>query len=393
MNIFCQARWSLSALLLVALPLAGQTVPALKQIPSNLVESRPDLVKERAEIEAERASLHARVDAESAQCSNVEEGSPAYKACAQLRATLLAQLRAHIARSNAFNASVPDEQPAQLPALPPKPRLERTYIPSGNGLVGGVAWRFYAVRKPGEDVKHMCDVIKEQSRLTGMDYAGAVDCKKYDFVLGVAESVDWFTDVLHRASEDDLYHGAYSLETQQLLQRMSGRQFDELGCHSNGAMLCLAMLRFGATKATNVVLYGPQVTRESLEMWDQLVRDGTIKSVKVYINENDVVPGVTIAYADALKAKVWDGGHDPALFNIDVLKQTIQETAPRLAVQTFSCAFDSSNPVKCHEMSMYRSKVSCTGRSSGAPVPGTGLPGKGELPEPPLPCSATGGNP
>lgn len=90
-------------------------------------------------------------------------------------------------------------------------------------------------------------------------------------------------------------------------------------------------------------------------MWNQLVQEHRVNSVKVYLNENDIVPGVSIAYADykrnesaAMDAVRADPSiHSIAsagaaisagmatelpLFNIDSLKRTINETSPRLEV-------------------------------------------------------------
>ena len=84
--------------------------------------------------------------------------------------------------------------------------------------------------------------------------------------------VDWFTDLKIRVVFDELTKGQFSANEQRLYEKLRGKQFDVLGCHSNGAMICLAALENKDIKAENVVLYGPQVTRESLEMWDKLVQ-------------------------------------------------------------------------------------------------------------------------
>jgi opacity protein-like surface antigen len=271
--------------------------------------------------------------------------------------------------------------------------IGRQYTYAGNGLIGGTTWTLYASRKPGEPEQRMCDVIKQQSKLAGSPYSEGADCKRYDFVLGMAVSVDAFTDLNNRVAFDDLTNGQFSAHEQGLYGKLRGKQFDELGCHSNGAMICLAALENKDIKADHVVLYGPQVTRESLKMWDQLVRDGQVKSVKVYINENDPVPGASIAYADFKRARVLQvAGAEAPLFEIDSLKRTINEISPRLLVQTFPCARDRHS-LECHVLSMYQSKVNCTGKSSGEPVPGTALHDNGELPEPPLPCDAIGSKP
>jgi hypothetical protein len=233
-------------------------------------------------------------------------------------------------------------------------RPPRQYKLAGNGLVGGTGWRLFASRKQGEPAKRMCEVIKQQSNLAGSPFDAGVDCERYQFVLGIADAFNVFTDLRDRVVFDDLTNGQFSAHAQRFYEALRGKQFDELGCHSNGAMLCLAALENEDVKADHIVLYGPQVTRETLHMWDQLVRDGRVKSVKVYINENDPVPALAICYAD-------HKNHDEnlgkgSLFDVDSLKRTINETSPELLVQTFPCS-RSKLSFDCHAMAMYKSKV------------------------------------
>jgi hypothetical protein len=279
----------------------AQAIPALLQVPECLGTLRPDLVNERASIITERSSLHARVDAQAAQCHDVDPTTSAGVTCLQMRTELNAAMKAHAARSNAFNASVTVD--CNLGLIKPARSKEHHYNYAGNGLVTGTSWTLYADRQPGEAQNRMCDVVKWQSKLAGAPYDQGVDCRRYQMVIGMATSVDNFTDLANRVVFDELTNGEYSAETQGLYEKLRNKQFDELGCHSNGAMICLAALENEDVRATNVVLYGPQITRESLVMWDQLVRDGKVKSVKVYINQNDIVPGSSIAFADMKNAE------------------------------------------------------------------------------------------
>jgi hypothetical protein len=385
MKSFPRTATVAAALLLALVPFAAaQAIPAIAEIPDGI--SRPDLVAERASLESERGSLRSRVLAQKAECGSVEENTGAWQTCVQLRAQLQSEMQAHIARTNAFNAKLSQAQIAEPVKLDTP--SERKYTFAGNGLIAGTTWTVFASRKLDEPEQRMCDIIRQQSKLAGAPYEG-VDCKRYQFVLGMAVSVDAFTDLKNRVALDNLSNGQFSAHSQALYDKLRGKAFAELGCHSNGAMICLAALENRDVKADHVVLYGPQVTRESLALWNQLVQDGRVKSVKVYINENDVVPGASIAYADFKKLHAAD---EAALFKIDTLKRTINETSPRLLVQTFPCSRDKSS-LECHAMSMYEAKVNCTGKSSGRPVPGTALPGGHDLPEPPLPCEAIGRNP
>jgi hypothetical protein len=274
------------------------------------------------------------------------------------------------------------EDAVNRPVNPP----ERAYTFAGNGLIAGGGWRLFASRKPGEPVKKMCDIIKQQSKFADSPFDAGVDCEHYQFVLGIADTFDWFTDLTHREIFDELTNGNFSAGAQGLYNILRGKRFNELGCHSNGAMICLAALEKQDVKAEHVVLYGPQITRESLAMWDQLVRDRHVRSIKVYLNENDIVPALAIRYADHEHNDQYVV-EDRSLFQIDSLKRTINEAAPRLLVQTFPCSRDKLK-LECHGMAMYRLKVNCTDKPSAKTVPGTGLHGKDDLPEPPLPCDA-----
>jgi hypothetical protein len=130
------------------------------------------------------------------------------------------------------------------------------------------------------------------------------------------------------------------------------------------------------------------VTRDSLGMWDRLVTQGKVKSVTVYLDENDIVPGSSITYMDLKQARSVTSGK--SLYDLDTLTKTFQTLAPDVTVHTFSCKLDRSS-VGCHALSMYKAKVNCTGRSAGPDTSVPQIPGRYEvLPEPPLPCEALG---
>jgi hypothetical protein len=404
----------LLAFWLVPIRTFAEPLPALRKVPHCLpVETQSKLNKEREPLAAELTAFLADAGVFNAKQAK-DQSDAEYDALSIRRAQ-------YTLKANAFNSEVDEELK--------KIATESGYTCVGNGLIGGTDWIVYASRGLGEPEKRMCDAIKHQAMVERMDYDFSVDCKQYQFVLGMASSLDFFTDLKIRVAFDDLNNGRFSAQEQLLYEKLRGKWFDVLGCHSNGAMICLAALVEKKIKAENVVLYGPQITRESLEMWDKLVRDHEVKSVKVYINENDPVPGASIAYADqfqvqrtganaipknpsvndavgvAVKSAVvavnetinvaWSNPATKALmdfplFQIDALKRTINETSPRLLVQSFPCGNDLPTG-DCHVLSMYRSTVGCTGKSSGQAVQGTALNGKDALPEPPLPCGALGG--
>jgi tetratricopeptide (TPR) repeat protein len=258
------------------------------------------------------------------------------------------------------------------------------YVPSGNGFVGGTSW-IVGYNLQSTDpvlVARSKEMLRQQLELAGIPYNAAIDFQRYNFVIGIGASTDIFTDLRKRVVFDQLKNGRFTRDNQAFYNSLKGRQFDELGCHSNGAMICLAALQNKDITVGRVVLYGPQVTPESLQMWNELVRSGQVKSVQLYINEHDPVPPVSmfLASRNAVAA-----GLNLALFKSDVLVRTINETAPRLAVRSFAC--DSRTPtLSCHDMAVYKSNSGCVSRPSGLPVAGTALPGRGSLSEPPPPC-------
>ena len=258
------------------------------------------------------------------------------------------------------------------------------YVPSGRGFVGGTSWIIgYNVQRADPAlVAKSQEMFRKQMELAGLSYNAAIDFKRYNFVIGIAASTDAFTDLRKRVLFDELKNGKYTQETQVAYNSLKGRQFDELGCHSNGVMICLAAIENGDLKVDRVALYGPQITPESLRMWDELVRSGQVKSVQIFINKNDPVPPVAMLVGSR---SFLQAGESLALFKSDVLVRTINETAPKLAVRTFSCG-DGLPTLTCHDMAGYKANSGCVSHSSGRTVPGTALPGRGALTEPPPPC-------
>lgn len=60
-------------------------------------------------------------------------------------------------------------------------------------------------------------------------------------------------------------------------------------------------------------------------MWNELVRAGYVKSVQIYVNQNDPVPPFSLALGDLFV----NFPEHAALFNPDALKRIINETSPR----------------------------------------------------------------
>jgi len=366
----------------------GQQIPAIAAVCPEAAAARTDLVNRRTALEASRGSLRRQVTQHNQLCTQIPDDSPQATMCSTERTNLQAAMRAHVEDTTSFNTLVLSACSVTPPA--------RTYVQRGNGFIGGTGWRVDVSRKLGEPEKAMCELLKQQSRLQGENYDTAVDCKHYNLVLGVASTTDEFTDLRTRVVLDELHSGKYSAQTQPLYEKMRNQQFSELACHSNGAMLCLALLTNEDAQADHVVLYGPQVTRETLGMWDKLVRDRKVKSVQIFVNQNDPVPGAAILYADykdlsrgvphsaqdmparaATEASAVTAAaiRDAHLFNVKLLMATINEISPQLLVRTFAC--DKSRwSLECHSMIRYREDVSCNTGSSPQDAASVPLPCK-----------------
>ncbi len=263
------------------------------------------------------------------------------------------------------------------------------FVPSGNALIGGMGWEFGYNVPPGSDPALVAKAQKIAARIAeaeGYPYNEKIDFQKYNFVLGLAASTNLYDDLTKRVVFDEFRRGQFTATQQNAYNSIKGRQFDVLACHSNGAMICLAALENNDVGAKHIVLFGPQITPESLYMWDELVRRGHIASIQIYINQGDPVPAVAMlasAPAIALAAAVAPVLGAP-IFNADVLSKAIGVFAPSASVKTFAC----SNTIDpgCHDMKVYKVKTGACPASSGDRVPGTAIRGRDGVIEPPPPC-------
>jgi hypothetical protein len=256
----------------------------------------------------------------------------------------------------------------------------RTYVHSGNGLVGGATWSggYYASQDATPEVRERAmERFREQARAAGIDPAG-IDMARYNFILGIAAAPELEWD-LYRLFQDQRNEGRFSARQREAYASLRGREFDELGCHSNGAMICLEALHRGDARADDVVLYGPQLTEQSLDLWQQLAADGRIQSLRIYVNENDPVPPGTIILSPSASVSIRSR---PILFDGAALRRTIHEAAPRAEVFTFACG--SELTLNCHDMSQYTARRGCLRPQAPGEVEGTLYRGR-RVREPPSP--------
>ena len=272
------------------------------------------------------------------------------------------------------------------PTQPPPAPVRREYRPSGSGLIGGTTWMgAYSLQSADPRiVAKTREMLAKQMELGGIPYSEAVDFERYSFVLGLAKSTNAVSDLWSRVRHDESAMGNFTRENANAYNSLKGRQFDELACHSNGAMICLAALTNEDIVADHVVLYGPQVTEEALRKWQELIETHKVKSVQIYVNQNDPVAPFSMLFGSKT---VGSAISNLALLKIDVLAKTLRETAPAIDVRPLPCVPRIKAPLDCHYMQSYKEARGC--KANELPrkeVPGSRMGLDEGVLEPPPPC-------
>ncbi|HUS18265.1 MAG TPA: hypothetical protein VMZ25_01325 [Terriglobales bacterium] len=182
-------------------------------------------------------------------------------------------------------------------ARPPESQL--------HGLVGGTTWT-YGFRWP----QAHCDEECRKSMKPQLDRQLALFCQSqqdppacikaglpftpelYDLVVSMGSSHAAIEDLATRVLFDGATYGEFSRQHKEIFASLKGRDFAQLDCHSNGAMLCLAALRSGDTHAKEVRLFGPQMNPEAAQRWQEYAAN-TGTTIKVYINNGDPIPAAS----------------------------------------------------------------------------------------------------
>jgi hypothetical protein len=232
------------------------------------------------------------------------------------------------------------------------------YQPSGNAFIGGTSWivGYNDQNLSPEMIARAKEMLKKQMDLAGIPYGESIDFNRYNFILGIGASTHIFRDLATRVVFDQLKNGKFSKDEQALYASLKGRSFDELACHSNGAMICLAALQNKDIVAKHVVLYGPQITPESLKMWDELVKTGKLGAIEIRINQGDPVPPVSFLLSSPAAAirTAFTPFQSAAMFTTPVMSLAIREYAPSINVKTFSCG--AVPTLDCHSMTVYKER-------------------------------------
>lgn len=99
-----------------------------------------------------------------------------------------------------------------------------------------------------------------------------------------------------RVVGDHITGGAISLNTPQAreaLERISGKEFDRLVAHSNGATVAEALIREDRIRVNELDIVGGDMSLVKQGAYQELVDSGKVKRVVVWIRPNDPIPGVT----------------------------------------------------------------------------------------------------
>jgi hypothetical protein len=174
-----------------------------------------------------------------------------------------------------------------------------------HGLVGGTTWT-YGFQWPHVKCDQEChDHIKRDLDAQLALYCSSQsDTKKcladglpftpemYDLVVSMGSSHVAIEDLATRVVFDGATFGEFSRENKEIFASLSGRQFDTLDCHSNGAMLCLAALRSGDTTAKVVRLFGPQINPEAANRWQEYAAETNTK-IEIYLNQGDPITAIS----------------------------------------------------------------------------------------------------
>jgi hypothetical protein len=182
-------------------------------------------------------------------------------------------------------------------------------------------------------------VFDKQLEALNIPKAEFIDRHHYDFIIGVAIHPNPAVDLFGRVVWENLAKGQATAALQKDYNKLKGRSFETLDCHSNGAMVCLAALSNRDVQVEHVRLLGPQITREALLDWQKLLDKGRIGSLEIYYNDRDPIPVLSYFGHDLVttgkSAAVY--GFAAEIFGGDGLRKEIELYAPSAKVSTFQC--------------------------------------------------------
>jgi hypothetical protein len=165
----------------------------------------------------------------------------------------------------------------------------------------------------GTDAKDASDLLKDGvSPFNGKTYASMVESAEragaegkagggavvvsFGTGKGKAPGLGYLATESGRVVGDHLTGGAISLNTPQAreaIAQISGKSFDRLVAHSNGATVAEALIREDLVRVNELDIVGGDMSLVKRGAYQQLVDSGKVQRVVVWIRPDDPVPGLT----------------------------------------------------------------------------------------------------
>lgn len=353
------------------------TIPAVPlELPSNV---REPLIQRNLVLETRKAALLKEAYSIGRDCANIVKGSNVHIDClkrqsgfnaaadtlgedvAAFAVDIAEALKQNLRResnyffadqSQTFTAMNDGGHPIDGPDSAP---------PGLHGLVGGTTWTFGYRWPPGEcDLRCTEKVESSLGRQLSLFCSSQPNPEKcvaaglpftkesYDLVVSMASSHSAIEDLATRVISDGVEFGEFSRRNKEIFASLEGRDFATLDCHSNGAMLCLAALRSGATTAKEVRLFGPQINAKAAALWSDYAAKSGAK-VTIYINNGDPVAAASwgLPAPTSVTAKV----------ATSVWLTNPQTSAPALAKVLFDVWLDSRTAIMDDRLKEYGFQV------------------------------------
>ena len=135
-----------------------------------------------------------------------------------------------------------------------------------------------------------------RARAEGKEGVGGAVVVSFGTEKGEKQGVGYYSTEFQRVVGDHVFDGAISLNTPQArkaLEQISGKEFDRLVAHSNGATVAEALIREDRIRVNELNIVGGDMSLVKSGAYQELVDSGKVKRVVVWIHPNDPVPGIT----------------------------------------------------------------------------------------------------
>lgn len=145
----------------------------------------------------------------------------------------------------------------------------------------------------------------ERARAEGKEGVGGAVVVSFGTGKGERGAGYWATES-GRVAGDHLTGGAISLNTPQArkaLEEISGKEFDRLVAHSNGAVVAEALIREDRVRVNELNIVGGDTSLAKRGDYQEMVDSGKVKRVVVWVNLNDpVVWGTSVAPTELMSS-------------------------------------------------------------------------------------------